>query len=485
MRLTLQITLTLIVTLAVAPALWAQDDSAAVAEVGYVPDNLATESTNVSTDTRGETFAALSSRTTEQVLDRLVNITFVNADLENALRIIARQMDLNIIIGPGVRGRTITLDLRDVPLRFALDSILSANDLGFIIERGGIVRVVPISLIRPDAIERQTTVRKLNWLSSEQVEAILNDFMSDEGTLRSDTQSNSIIVSDVPSRIEEIDRLMDEIDVPERQVSIEARMVDIAEDAVRRLRSEFEISRDDSENFSNSGRDGVAVIPPSIDPVAGVFNLGDRFVGEFDLAVELEAFEQEGLARTLAAPRVTTVNNVPALIEIKREIPFTEAVQGPSDDTITNEVEFKDEGLELRVVPTITNNGYVRMEIQAEQLILTGFSQGIPIIDRRTSLTNTIVEDGNTVALGGLRQLEALNDQSGIPWFRKLPVMGFLFRSDNFDRNRLDFYLFVTPEILHDPNVAAAERYAHDLIDLEWAEPRDYFGDDMEIEVTY
>ena len=97
-----------------------------------------------------------NARTTEQVLDRLVNITFVNADLENALRIIARQMDLNIIIGPGVRGRTITLDLRDVPLRFALDSILSANDLGFIIERGGIVRVVPIELIRPDAIERQT-----------------------------------------------------------------------------------------------------------------------------------------------------------------------------------------------------------------------------------------------------------------------------------------------------------------------------------------
>jgi type IV pilus assembly protein PilQ len=507
MRQTLVILLTLVVTLVVTPPLWAQDPQAqsapsSVASVGFVPENNPAPAVNVTTETSGASLGALSSRSTEQVLDRLVNITFVNADLENALRIIAKQMDLNIIIGPGARGRTITLDLRDVPLRFALDAILSANDLGYVVERGGIVRIVPAQMVRPENVERQTLVRRVNWVLAPQVEDILKNFVSSQGTIRSDAQTNSIIVSDVPSKIEEIDNLLNQIDVPERQVMIEARLVNISESALRSLHANFEVGRADSQGLAvpnanslvdaargvTSSRDtvGVASGGTAFAPAAGIFTFGDRLFGEFDLSLELEALESEGLARILAAPRVATLNNVPALIDIKREIPYVEAVQGPSSNTTTNEVEFKDEGLSLEVIPTITNNGFVRMEIRAEQLINVGLtSSGVPTIDRRTSRTNVIVEDKSTVALGGLRQLDAINNTDGVPWFHRIPVLGNFFRGDDLTRRRLDFYLFVTPSIIQSTTLEAAERYAHDLLDLEWNVPRDYFFDDTSIETTY
>lgn len=504
MRLTLVMTLTLTAVLAVSPALWAQETAAesqaSGLSVGFVPENAPAPTINVSTDITGDSTAGLTSRSTEQVLDRLVNIQFVNADLENALRLIARQMDLNIIIGPGARGRTITLDLRDVPLRFALDAILRSNDLGYIVERGGIVRIVPASAIMPETVERQTLIRRLNWVLASQVENILTDFITTQGTIRSDVQTNSIIVSDVPARIQDIDNLIDQLDVPERQVMIEARLVDISENALRQLDSEFSISEVDSEGVApfnqivnpilgetsgaSTPRDALGFGGNTVSTPTAVWTLGEEVLG-YDITARLRAFEEEGLARVLAAPRVATLNNLPALIDIKREIPYVEAVQGPTQGTTTNEVEFKDVGLQLEVIPTITNNGFVRMEVRTEQLIPVDFVAGVPVVDRRTSRTNIIVQDGLTVILGGLRQLTNIDAENGVPWFRKIPALGFLFRGDSVSRDRLDFYAFVTPTILHDPNLAAAERYAHDLLDLEWNVPRDYFFDDEEIEVTY
>ena len=106
--------------------------------------------------------------------------------------------------------------------------------------------------------------------------------------------------------------------------------------------------------------------------------------------------------------------------------------------------------------------------------------------DERRGRASANMRYGNrTAVLGGLKQLDARNNESGTPWFRKIPVLGFLFRGDDFTRERREFFAFVTPNILHDPVLEAAERYAHDLLDLEWDLPRDYFFEDVTIETTY
>ncbi|MBN1477493.1 secretin and TonB N-terminal domain-containing protein [Candidatus Sumerlaeota bacterium] len=511
MRLTIVTTLTLAVALAASLA--GAPETNAVDGVGYVPENAIIESVNVSTDITGDSFAALSSRSTEQVLDRLVNITFVNADLENALRIIARQMELNIIIGPGARGQTITLDLKDVPLRFALDAILRSNGLGYIIERGGIVRVVPAETIRPDAIERQLLIRRLNWQIATEMAGVLEEFISEEGQVRPDVATNSVVISDVPQRIEEIDALLDELDAPERQVMIEARLVDLSETALRQLRANFAIGQADDQTATSGApwanapfnpnlltypgaggddatfvaRDALGVVSGALPDPAAVWTYGNVIAG-YDVSVRLEAYEEEGLARVLAAPRVATINNIPAEIEIIREEPYVESTFNPGGQT-TQSVLFKDVGLSLTVTPRITNNGYVRMKIISRQEILVGRilveGSSVPQVARRQAESNVIIEDGGTVMVGGLRQMEGVNSEEGVPWFRQLPVIGWLFRGDDYSRERVDYYVFVTPNILHDPTLAAAERYAHDLLDLEWDLPEDYFFEDVTIETTY
>lgn len=539
----------------------------------FLPANEPTTAVNVTTGTGGNEMGELASRSTEQVLDRLVNITFVNADLENALRVIARQMDLNIIMGGAVANRQITLDLRDVPLRFALDSILRSNDLGYLVEPGGIVRVVPASTIREDEIERQLLVRRLNWQIAADIQPALEEFVTDRGTLRSDPSTNSIIVEDIPSRVTELERLLDELDSPERQVMIEARMVDVTESFARGLEANLGIGRLDRQNndviaqqnargqaqndFNNAvgeartdfnndqlleqyqfnferyiaGEIPNPPVPPTLqffsptaffpqiqgnapanaiwqglntayagipadalavaanvvtDPNAA-WSFGTDWLG-YDISLLLEAAESAGMARVLAAPRVATVNNVPALIDIQREEPYTESTFNPGGQT-TQSVLFKDIGLKLEVTPRITNNGFIRMNLRPEQSILVDrvavVGSLVPVIARRSSTTNVIVEDQRTAVLGGLRQLDAINTEEGTPWFRNLPVIGFLFRGNSYSRDLTDFYMFVTPTIIQDPNLEAAERYAHDLLDLEWNLPDDYFMDDMRIETTY
>ncbi|NUP88850.1 MAG: hypothetical protein HUU25_03395 [Candidatus Sumerlaeia bacterium] len=521
----------------------------------FLPANEPSAAVNVTTGTGGNEMGELASRSTEQVLDRLVNITFVNADLENALRVIARQMDLNIIMGGAVANRQITLDLRDVPLRFALDSILRSNDLGYLIEPGGIVRVVPASTIREDEIERQLLVRRLNWQIAADIQPAIEEFVTDRGTLRSDPSTNSIIVEDIPSRVTELERLLDELDSPERQVMIEARMVDVTESFARGLEANLGIGRLDRQNndvieqqnavgqartdlnnfnanqqyltalanrepgdpfpnpptleaffpaiqgnapantiwqglnaaYAGIPADALAVAANVVTDPNAAWSFGTDWLG-YDISLLLEAAESAGMARVLAAPRVATVNNVPALIDIQREEPYTESTFNPGGQT-TQSVLFKDIGLKLEVTPRITNNGFIRMNLRPEQSILVDriavVGSLVPVIARRTSTTNVIVEDQRTAVLGGLRQLDAINTEEGTPWFRNLPVIGFLFRGNSYSRDLTDFYMFVTPTIIQDPNLEAAERYAHDLLDLEWNLPDDYFMDDMRIETTY
>lgn len=521
----------------------------------FLPANEPSAAVNVTTGTGGNEMGELASRSTEQVLDRLVNITFVNADLENALRVIARQMDLNIIMGGAVANRQITLDLRDVPLRFALDSILRSNDLGYLVEPGGIVRVVPASTIREDEIERQLLVRRLNWQIAADIQPAIEEFVTDRGTLRSDPSTNSIIVEDIPSRVTEIERLLDELDSPERQVMIEARMVDVTESFARGLEANLGIGRLDRQNndvieqqnavgqartdlnnfnanqqyltalanrepgdpfpnpptleaffpaiqgnapanaiwqglntaYAGIPADALAVAANVVTDPNAAWSFGTDWLG-YDISLLLEAAESAGMARVLAAPRVATVNNVPALIDIQREEPYTESTFNPGGQT-TQSVLFKDIGLKLEVTPRITNNGFIRMNLRPEQSILVDrvavVGSLVPVIARRSSTTNVIVEDQRTAVLGGLRQLDAINTEEGTPWFRNLPVIGFLFRGNSYSRDLTDFYMFVTPTIIQDPNLEAAERYAHDLLDLEWNLPDDYFMDDMRIETTY
>ncbi len=431
----------------------------------------------------------------EDVYNRRVNIsTPADTEVEEVIRLLAERADLNFVYGEGVIAGKITLNLRDVPLGVALQSLLSTQDLAIVREGENVMRIATRESVKPGVKgDFRTVYIKLNWVQADTLGKTLSAAVSGSGgKIQPHAESNTLIISDSASNVAILRDLVAQLDVPEKQVMIEARMVELFITAGRSLGSNLDISRHDSSGNSpllKSGAAGVTPVDGLLTKVLGnAANPGLGFGGvvsilgsEFDVGVALDGLETHQVVHTLANPRIITLNNMEASIDITREIPYLEAQQGVSQQAISSTVKFKDAGIRLTVLPVITNNGYVRMRLEPQQEIRSGdfpTQQGpVPIIDSRTALTNVIVKDEDTVVLGGLRQISASDTKSEFPWLAKAPVLGWFFKNNSKFHDKNDLMLFVTPHIIKAPQLTAAENYKYTRIDAHWDLP-DYFFDD-------
>ncbi|MGI8907821.1 MAG: secretin N-terminal domain-containing protein [Candidatus Sumerlaeaceae bacterium] len=456
------------------------------------------------------------------VYNRRVNITTPpDTEVAEVVRLLAERAALNFVYAEGViRGR-VTLNLRDVPLGVALQSLLSAQDLAIIREGANVMRIAPRKDVRPGQIDSRTIYIKLNWVPAEALEKTLADVLgsSGGGTIKAHTESNTLIITDTAPNVALLRDLTTQLDVPEKQVMIEARMVELLIDDGRALGSDVTLERRDrsgnspfngtlSSNGPRSGKGDVVSVGPNgqiviepgedalparpVDTIVSSLLTGSPtsigfggvvsiFGRQFDLAAVLDALETRRIVNTLAAPRVITLNNQSANIDIQTEVPYIEAQQGVSQSVTAATVKFKDVGIRLEVLPTITNNGYVRMQLTPEQRIQSGrFSTAagdVPIIDRRTAVTNVIVKDEDTVVLGGLRQVAASDTKTQVPWIGQTPIIGWFFKRDVKTHTKTDLMLFVTPHIVKSPVLTPAENYKFTRVDAHWDLP-DFFFDD-------
>ncbi len=427
----------------------------------------------------------------DEVYDRRVNVsTAANAEVEEVIRLLAERAGLNFVYGEGVIAGRITLNLQDVPLGVALQSLLSTQDLAIVREGENVMRIAPRKEVKPGATADMRTVYiKLNWVPAETLTKTLAGAVGGSGgSMQAHVESNTLIITDTAPNVAILRDLVAQLDVPEKQVMIEARMVEMLLVAGRDLGSALDISRRDSSLNSR-------LIGPEGNPVDGVIselisnstNPGIGFGGvfsilgqDFDIGVALDGLESRQIVHTLANPRVITLNNQQANIEITRDIPYVESGQGPTQGSTIQNVEFKQSSVQLNVLPVITNNGYVRMKLEPTQEIFSGFDEvtgQIPIIDTRTAITNVIVKDEDTVVLGGLRQISASDTKREFPWLAKSPVLGWFFKQDDKRHEKNDLMLFVTPHIIKAPQLTPAENYKYTRVDAHWDLP-DYFFDD-------
>lgn len=428
-----------------------------------------------------------------------ISLDFRNADIHDVFRILADVSGFNIIATDDVQAR-VTLKLVEVPWDQALDVLLQANGLEKM-QSGNVVTVSTSQRLEQERTARlaakqveqqladlETVYLTINYVkATEVVELISHEadsdgggvaLMSPRGTIAADSTSNVLILRDTPEHIVAVQELIKNIDIQTPQVIIESYIVTASENLARDLGIQWgsryatgpASGNPTGVNFPGTlGVGGVGALGTGGVPFIADFPaaLGapalDLFLGSLDgsqaLNLRLSALETQGKARVISRPRVVTINNTPAQIRNRREVRVpiisgNTVVGGPGTTGGSDAFEEFDVGITLEVVPQISSDGYILLEINAESSELAtpsipagaGFPQ-IPDVLTRTASSNILIKAGDTFVLGGILQDDLRQDETGIPYLRNLPGFGWLFRGKNRSKTKDELLVFTTPRL--------------------------------------
>ncbi len=424
-----------------------------------------------------------------------VTFNFQDIQVRSVLQLIADVSDLNIVVADNVSGN-LTLRLTNVPWDQALDIILDARNLDKR-TNGNVIWIAPAADIaareqqllqaiqdRKELEPLRTAMISVSYATAEDLRALIEDssgddmadagLLSDRGSVTIDARTNTLLVTDTPDRIEEIQRLVAELDHPVEQVQIESRIVVANSDFSHELGVRFGVTTlhygsnilavaADGEGAdllnpaTNPRDDGLLDLPGipqryNVNLPAGATNAGSiglSFLsGDYLLDLELSALEAEGEGEVISTPRIVTANQAEAFIQQGVEIPYQQA----SSSGATN-VSFKEAVLELRVTPLITPDNRIQLELEIKQdtvgeiFVGVGGAQ-IPSIDTRELQTSVLVNNAETVVLGGIFQDERTRQEDRVPYLSSIPGIGNLFKRRANDARKRELLVFVTPTIV-------------------------------------
>lgn len=414
-----------------------------------------------------------------------ISFEFKDIDIHNLLRIFADISKKNVIVGDNVSGK-VTIKLRNVPWDQALDIVLKSKGLDKE-EFGNIIRIAPAKLLedeRRQAAEKakmqvqleplKVRIIPINYATASGLADRVKDVLSDRGKLSVDARTNVIIVKDIAEAIARAEGLVRRLDTQTPQVLIESRIVEASVNFSR----EFGIQWGGDLNFGpntgnstglafpntirvsgaagNEGTDGLGTttpnyainLPAAIGMGAGG-GLGFTFGsagGAALLNLRLSAMESSGQSKTISAPRVITLDNNTATISQGISIPYS---QTSASGVNTTFVEAK---LELKVTPHVTADGSILLDINASNnqadSSMTG-ANGQPAISKKEAQTQVLVKDGDTTVIGGIYTRSQGSNESGVPLFSRIPVLGWLFKSRSESDTRTELLIFITPRIVN------------------------------------
>lgn len=392
-----------------------------------------------------------------------ISLVFDDAEIRNILQLIAEVSDLNIIASDDVKG-TITLRLVDVPWDQALKLIMEIKELGMLRE-GNIARIMPKDQIRKMQQEQFAASRaleKMEDLVSEVIAVNYTDVgsvaskskkrLTERGSIIEDVRDKKLIVTDIPSAVASIKQLVTLLDTPERQVLIEARIVEAESTFSRELGVNWGVSYDNNPTGTSSaaGLTGLggdfALFPSNVaigasSGFASDFTFGRVGLDKLVIDLRLAALEKANLGRIISSPKITTLNGEEGEIRQGREIPYTTV----SDDG--TKTEFKKAELSLKVTPEINADGSIFLEIEAKNDAPL-LENGVLAISTKQAETTALVHDGETTVIGGIFIEETQASDSGVPWLQHIPILGNLFKSQLDSSDRRELLIFITPRIL-------------------------------------
>ena len=423
-----------------------------------------------------------------------LSLNFQNIEIRSLLQVIADFTNFNIVTSDSVTG-SLTLRLKDVPWDQALDIILQAKNLGMR-KNGSVLWIAPKDEI--DAKEKrefeaqaaianlqplQTQAFQLNYTKAQVIAQGLSGqglagggggggnntrILSPRGSVIAETRTNQLFVSDIPSKLADVAELIRKLDVPVRQVLIEARIVEAADTFGKSLGVRLgggAVNNNNSIGVQPSLSGGTATFPsptagnfvslPAISPSGSGNTPGTFAISLFNssltrlLNLEISALEADGKGRVVSSPRVVTADQTKALIEQGTELPYQVATSSGATS-----IAFRKANLKLEVTPQITPEGNIILTLDVNkdtvgQQTLAGFA-----INTKHVQTEVLVENGGTVVIGGIFELTESNDESRVPVLGEVPVLGGLFRTRNRTYNKTEMLVFITPKMITDRNAA-------------------------------
>jgi len=421
----------------------------------------------------------------EDFTGRTISLNFQDIPVRTVLQIIADYNEFNLITSDTVTGN-ITLRLDGVPWDQALDIILKVKGLDKRMQ-GNILMVAPSDeLAEREAknLQAQQQVEELAPLYSEYVqinyakagefaELIKNEdtsILSARGSVSVDERTNTLLIRDTAKSIEDIKRMVNILDIPVRQVVIEARMVTVKDNINEELGIRWGVTNTDGE-FATSGSlegvgqangtraltpadigigrvpqlaDGLNVNLPVANPAGALAFQVARLADGTILDLELSAMEKENKGEIIASPRITTANQKEAYIEQGVEIPYQEAASSGATST-----QFKKAVLSLTVTPHITPDNKIILDLVVTQDTVSDVQSGqAPAIDTQRIGTQVLVNNGETIVLGGIYQQAIISTISKVPVLGDIPYFGWLFRNTNQFNEKKELLIFVTPRVV-------------------------------------
>ena len=400
--------------------------------------------------------------------DMRVSFNFQNANVSDVIRMIAKVSDMNVLIGSNVKG-TVTMKMKDVPLKNILSLILEAYGLGMIKKDGiyyinstGTIATVVSSEKNARAISEHKVTRliPINYVSASGLMAKVKSVLSSQGRVVYDKSLHSLLITDIPNRVARAIRLVKMLDKRTPEVEIIAKMVEVS----KNYSNELGINWNGSYLGAAPASSNAAVTPnyfsgqttgnpagPGLSPTlttsaaAGTFTVG--ILNSYaSINATLQALESLSKAKSIASPKVVVLNNQTATIE-KGQTLYLPGVAGVGATAAPQAITAQ---ISLQITPHIMANGNVKLVINSSNnTVAPPVSGAQATLDTESANSTVIIKNGQTVVIGGVYQMSKTVTNNGIPGLMSIPLLGWLFKSQNISYSKDELMIFITPRIIN------------------------------------
>ncbi|SKA17306.1 type IV pilus assembly protein PilQ [Trichlorobacter thiogenes] len=393
---------------------------------------------------------------------RKVTLEFADAEVRKIFQLLSEVSNKNFVLGDEVTG-AISVKLVNVPWDQALNVIMDTKGLdkreeGNIIlirAKGKFKSVIDEELeVRKATLKSEPLDTKIFEVNYADLAGIVTQFAAlktERGVITSDARTNKVIVKDVKNSLTDMGKILKDLDVPEKQVMIEARIIEASSDFSRSLGVSWSVDKELNSKRLVQSVDSVfggITNTPGTSAIGSTTGAADITFGTIGanvkLSMRLNAAAKAGLIRIISSPKVATLNNKSAKITQGKQIPYVSA----TSDKV--ETKFVEAALSLEVTPHINNNGTIVLKVDAKNDAPdTTSTSTTPPINKKQATTEMLLKDGETTVIGGIFVDSETEGEEGIPWLMDVPILGNIFKSTSYSKSKSELLIFITPRILN------------------------------------